>query len=60
VQQAAAGSSQVSENIGGVTQAAADTGAAASQVLGSAGELAKQSETLRREVDKFLAGVRAA
>ena len=60
VQQAAAGSSQVSENIDGVTQAATETGAAAAQVLGSAGELAKQSETLRHEVDKFLAGVRAA
>ena len=60
VQQAAHGSSQVSENIGGVTQAVSETGAAASQVLSSSGELAKQSETLRREVDKFLAGIRAA
>jgi methyl-accepting chemotaxis protein len=47
-------------NIGGVSRAASDTRAAATQVLSSAGELARQSETLRREVDDFLATVRAA
>jgi hypothetical protein len=29
-------------------------------VLGAAGELSQQAETLRKEVDRFLAGVRAA
>jgi len=43
-----------------VTQAAGETGAAASQVLGAAGELASQAENLRQEVDKFLASIRAA
>jgi methyl-accepting chemotaxis protein len=60
VQQAAAGTSEVSNNIGGVTKAATDTGAAASQVLSSAGELAKQAKQLRGEVDSFLAAVKAA
>ncbi|MBI3453221.1 MAG: HAMP domain-containing protein [Rhodospirillales bacterium] len=60
VQEAAKGTGEVSTNIGGVTQAAGETGAAAGQVLSAAGELAKQGETLRHEVDKFIATVRAA
>jgi methyl-accepting chemotaxis protein len=60
VQQAAHGTQQVSNNIGGVTQASAETGSAATQMLGAAGELSRQAETLRREVDGFLANVRAA
>lgn len=60
VQQAATGTTQVSENIGGVTLAAKDTGVAATQVLGSASELTRQSETLKAEVGKFLETVRAA
>jgi methyl-accepting chemotaxis protein len=50
----------VSANIGGVSQAANETGAAAGQIHRAAGELSQQSETLRAEVDKFLAGVRTA
>jgi hypothetical protein len=42
------------------TRAASETGAAASQVLGAASALSKQSEALRTEVDRFLAEVRAA
>jgi methyl-accepting chemotaxis protein len=60
VQQAAAGTSEVSTNISGVTQAAGQTGAASSQVLSTAGELAKQSEVLRGEVNRFLEKIRAA
>jgi methyl-accepting chemotaxis protein len=60
VQQAAAGTSEVSSNIAGVTQAASQTGAASAQVLSTASELAKQSEILRAEVDKFLNNIRAA
>ena len=37
-----------------------EAGAAANQVLGAAGELARQSETLRGEVGSFIAGIRAA
>jgi len=60
VQEAARGTHDVSENIVSVTQAATDTGAAAGQVNSSAGLLASQSNTLRRTVEEFLAGVRAA
>jgi len=51
---------EVSENIASVSQAAAESGSAAAQMLQSAGELSKQAELLRGEVDKFLAEVRAA
>jgi methyl-accepting chemotaxis protein len=60
VQQAAAGTNEVSSNIVGVTQAASQTGAASAQVLATAGQLAKQSEVLRAEVDTFLGNIRAA
>lgn len=60
VQQAAAGTSEVSSNIVGVKRASGEAGAASTQVLGAAGELSKQSEILRTEVDRFIARVRAA
>ncbi len=60
VQQASAGTQEVAANISGVTQAANETGAASSQMLAAASDLARQAETLRAEVDRFLADVRAA
>ncbi|KQQ30897.1 chemotaxis protein [Methylobacterium sp. Leaf123] len=60
VTQASSGTSQVTGNIVGVANAAEETGAAASQVLGAAGELSRQSEALRAQVSQFLATVRAA
>jgi methyl-accepting chemotaxis protein len=60
VQQASAGTAEVSSNIAGVTQAAGETGTASTRVLGAAGELAKQGETLRAEVGRFLTDIRAA
>lgn len=60
VQQAAQGTSQVSGNIGGVSDSATATGAAAQQVLSSANQLSENAEHLRREVQGFLASVRAA
>ncbi|HYD67384.1 methyl-accepting chemotaxis protein [Azospirillum sp.] len=60
VQQAAAGTQEVSGNIVQVTQTAGETGSAAQQVLGAAGELAQQAETLRHEVERFLASIKAA
>jgi methyl-accepting chemotaxis protein len=60
VHEAAQGTGQVSSNIVGVNQAAGETGAAANQVLLSAEELGKQAETLRRDVDRFVANIRAA
>jgi methyl-accepting chemotaxis protein len=60
VQLAAAGTQEVAHNIGGVTEAAADTGATASQLLTESDDLAHQAETLQREVDRFTANIRAA
>ena len=60
VQQAAIGTREVSANIAGVTEAAGETGSAASVVLTAAAELTGEADTLRREVDRFLSGVRGA
>jgi methyl-accepting chemotaxis protein len=60
VHQAAQGTSAIAGHIEGVSRAANDTGTAASQLLGAAGELSQQADTLRRDVDGFLASVRAA
>lgn len=60
VQLASAGTSEVTANIGGVRQAATDTGSAAEKVLGAAARLSQQSEELRSEVRVFLGGVKAA
>ncbi|WP_236025112.1 methyl-accepting chemotaxis protein [Arenibaculum pallidiluteum] len=60
VQQAAAGTAEVSSNIGQVTSAANQTGAAAREVLSAATGLAQQSDGLRRQVERFLEGIRAA
>jgi methyl-accepting chemotaxis protein len=59
VQQAAAGTTEVASNIGNVSQAAQDTGAAATQVLSSAGELARNGTVLKDQVESFLREVRA-
>jgi methyl-accepting chemotaxis protein len=60
VQQASAGTTEVSMHIGGVSKAANDTGAASTQVFGTAEELAQQSAALRHEVENFLGNIRAA
>jgi len=60
VQEAARGTADVNDNIGGVTRAAADTGAASNQVLESSQQLSVQAEGLRAELEKFLTDVRAA
>jgi methyl-accepting chemotaxis protein len=60
IQSVAAGSSEISAHIGGVTTAAEATGSAASEVLSNARELDNQSGMLRSAVDGFLAKVRAA
>jgi methyl-accepting chemotaxis protein len=59
VQQTANGTTEVSSNIGNVTAAAEQTGAAAAQVLASAGSLSKNGALLRNQVDAFLKEVRA-
>ena len=60
MQQAAAGTQEVSANVGGVTEGATATGIAANQVEAAAGNLSRQSQQLREQVDAFLGQVRAA
>ena len=60
VQHAAIGTTEVTSTIVGVSAGASSTGAAATQVLGAADELSRQSERLRGEVGRFIAGVKAA
>ena len=59
-QEAAKGTADVTATIAGVSQGAGNTGAAAAQVLAASGELGRQAETLRGEVDQFLARIREA
>ncbi|TWI81856.1 methyl-accepting chemotaxis protein [Roseibium hamelinense] len=60
IQQAAAGTAEVSRSIATVTEAAEKSSSTANQVLQASGDLAKQAEFLRSELDKFLSTVRAA
>ena len=60
VQQTAMSNQAVTSNIASVNQAANETGAAATQVYGAASDLSKQAERLTSEVNKFVAGIRAA
>ncbi|WP_439395835.1 methyl-accepting chemotaxis protein [Bradyrhizobium sp. PMVTL-01] len=60
VQQASQGTSEVSRHISGVSQAAGQTGAAAGEVLDSAKMLARLSDDLKRDVDRFVGDLRAA
>ncbi len=60
VQQAATGTSEVTSAIGLVTDAAGHSSKTANQVLAAAGELAKQSDSLQAELEKFLSTIRAA
>ncbi|PHS27924.1 MAG: hypothetical protein COA84_02680, partial [Robiginitomaculum sp.] len=60
VQEAATGTEEVSRNIIGVNQASEESGEAASEVTSAAEELSQQAALLKGEVDKFVAGIRAA
>ncbi|HZH09304.1 MAG TPA: methyl-accepting chemotaxis protein, partial [Microvirga sp.] len=60
VQEAARGTEAVTGSISDVQQGAGETGAAASQVLGAAQELARHSNELSLELQTFLHGVKAA
>ena len=60
VQQAAQGTQVVTGSILDVKRGAGETGSAAAQVLSAAQELARHSDGLGREVESFLAGVKAA
>lgn len=58
VQQAASSTQSVAFSIAGVTSGAAQTGAAAAEVLSSADGLARESTRLRQDVESFLSDIR--
>ena len=58
VQEAASGTEEVTRNITGVSQASQEAGAASSQVMSAAGELSKQAEMMKTEVNKFISQIR--
>jgi len=58
IQETAEGTNEVTKNIAGVTRASVETSTASSQVFETAGQLAKESETLRRVVEDFIEKVR--
>jgi methyl-accepting chemotaxis protein len=60
VQEAARGTHEVSANITGVSRNAGTTGAAAGEVSAAAERLGRETESLRGEIDGFLAEIRAA
>ncbi|MCJ2050761.1 methyl-accepting chemotaxis protein [Methylobacterium sp. J-070] len=60
VAEAAAGTGEVTGTIDDVARTADATGTAATRMLASAASLSEQSAALRREIDTFLATVRAA
>jgi|AGTN01.1.fsa_nt_gi Methyl-accepting chemotaxis protein len=60
LQEAAAGTCAVVDNVGRVAEAATETDHAAAQVLSAVDELSQQAELLRREFDDFMTRIRAA
>ena len=60
IQHAAGGTSEVSSNIVGVSDASTQAGVAANEVLGASGDLRREADTLRGEIDEFLTSIRAA
>ena len=60
VQHASAGTEEVSSNVSGISQAAADTGLIATRVSGASQRISGEVNTLRAEVEKFLSGMKAA
>jgi methyl-accepting chemotaxis protein len=60
VQQVSMGTMEVTRNIGSLEEVAHQTGSSASDMLGAARNMARQSGELGRTVDKFLTQVRSA
>ncbi len=60
VQQSANSTEAVNHSMGGVSEAASTTGAAASQVQSTSASLSQQGEQLNADVRQFLAAIRAA
>lgn len=59
VQQAATGTAEIAGNIGAVREAAESTSGSAADLLASAGDLSREADGLRRQVEAFIVKVRA-
>ncbi|MBP7335464.1 methyl-accepting chemotaxis protein [Niveispirillum sp.] len=59
VQQAATGTAEIAGNIDAVREAAESTSGSAADLLASAGDLSREADGLRRQVEAFIAQVRA-
>ena len=57
---AAEGAAEVTASIEGVSRIAGETGTASTQVLQASGDLSRQAEDLRAEIERFIEEVRAA
>ncbi|HLO77509.1 MAG TPA: methyl-accepting chemotaxis protein [Magnetospirillum sp.] len=60
VEEAARGTQEVTTNITAVNDSTGQVGRVAGQVQGASAQLSQQSEILREEVERFLAGIHAA
>ena len=60
IQQAALGTTEVSTNITGVSQAANESTESAAKLIEASRQLGLHSEALQKEIESFLADVRAA
>ena len=60
VQQAALGTREVSANITGVNDAAVDTGRTSGEVLSASQILGEEAQRLSKEINRFMATLRAA
>jgi methyl-accepting chemotaxis protein len=60
VREAARGAEEVTSNIDGVSRAAEETGAASVQVHQASGDLSRQADRLRSEIEHFIEEVRVA
>ncbi len=60
VQEASAGTTEVTSNMQGVSEASTQTGNSSQQVLEASNDLAHQADEMRKSVDAFIQGIRAA
>ncbi|MEN8195677.1 MAG: methyl-accepting chemotaxis protein [Pseudomonadota bacterium] len=60
VREAARGADEVTSNIDGVSRAAEETGAASVQVHQASGDLSRQADRLRTEIEHFIEEIRVA
>ncbi|MGQ0684448.1 methyl-accepting chemotaxis protein [Bradyrhizobium sp.] len=60
IQHAAGGTSEVSSNIVGVSNASNEAGTAAGEVLSASDALRREADVLQSEIDAFLSNIRAA